>query len=264
MKILLLGHKGYLGSYINENLDVDILEKREVYNNRKTYDYVINCIGKPNLEYCEKNIDETNYSNYKVIEDIQTFYPTAKIINFSSYYVYDDNGFCTEDSKTTNEYKYCEQKQKGESLIKNGVSFRVGKLYGHLDISKQNKLTEHIIKSDEVTLDTIPFNPTSLNQVLQVINYELENKNLFGIFNLSNKGFTTHYEYGCYINDLLGGNKKINQVSEIKRDFTNYGKFLMSTEKLEKFCVLTPWEQDMKNYVDSLLKHKKSILLNYE
>jgi nucleoside-diphosphate-sugar epimerase len=40
MKILLLGHKGYLGSYINENLDVDILEKREVYNNGKTYDYV--------------------------------------------------------------------------------------------------------------------------------------------------------------------------------------------------------------------------------
>ena len=126
-------------------------------------------------------------------------------------------------------------------------------------ISKQNKLTEHIIKSEEVTLDTISFNPTSLNQVLQVINYELENKNLFGVFNLSNKGFTTHYEYGCYINNLMGGKKKINQVSEIKRDFTNYGKFLMSTDKLEQFCKLTSWEDDMKNYVDSLLKHKKSI-----
>ena len=76
MKILLLGHKGYLGSYIKENLSVDILDGRKVYNNGKKYDYVINCIGKPNLEYCEKNHIETDYSNYKVIEDVIHHYPT--------------------------------------------------------------------------------------------------------------------------------------------------------------------------------------------
>jgi len=259
MKILLLGHKGYLGSYIKENLSVDILGGRKVYNNGKKYDYVINCIGKPNLEYCEKNHIETDYSNYKVIEDVIHHYPTSKIINFSSYYVYDDEGFCTEESKTTFKYKYCEQKQLGEQLISNGVSFRVGKLFGNKEIDKQNKLTEHIIKNQEVTLDGVSFNPTSLNQILKVINHELTNGDLFGIFNLSNKGFSTHYEYGCFINDLLGNEKKINRVDEIKRDFENYGKFLMSIEKIEKYVELTPWQEDMKSYLDTLLKDKKHL-----
>lgn len=259
MKILLLGHNGYLGSYIKENLSVDTLNGRKIYDNGQTYNYVINCIGKPNLEYCEKNPIETDYSNYKVIEDIIKYYPNSKIINFSSYYVYNENGLCTEESNTTYDYKYCEQKQLGERLIQNGVSFRVGKLFGNLEIDKQNKLTEHIIKNEEVTLDTVSFNPTSLSQILKVIQYELENQNLFGVFNLSNRGYSTHYEYGCYINNLMGGTKKINRVGEIKRDFTNYGKFLMSTEKIEKFIKLTPWEEDMKNYLDTLLKDKKHL-----
>jgi dTDP-4-dehydrorhamnose reductase len=252
MKILLLGDKGYLGSYINENLTVDVLEKREIYNNGKQYNYIINCIGKPNLEYCEDNPLETNYSNFEVIKDIILFYPNSKIINFSSYYVYDDFGYCTEESKITNRYKYCEQKINGENLIKNGVSFRVGKLFGHSDLLKQNKLTEHIIKNDNLTLDNVSFNPTSLSQVLKIIQFEITNNKLFGIYNLSNYGDTTHYNYGCYINDLLGTNKKIIQIPEIKRTFLNYGKFLMSTEKLNKIYELTPWKTDLKNYIQSL------------
>jgi dTDP-4-dehydrorhamnose reductase len=252
MKVLLLGHNGYLGSYIHKNLVVDILDTRTVYNNGKDYDYVINCIGKPNLEYCEKYPVETDYSNYGVLYDIKLYYPKSKIINFSSYYVYDDIDFCTEESNTTNEYKYCEQKLKGELLINNGVSFRVGKLFGHKDVSKQNKLTEYIIKNNEVTLDNVSFNPTSLHQVIEVIKFELTQNKLFGIYNLSNKGNTTHYNYGCVINELMGGNKKIQQISEIKRDFKNYGKFLMSTKKIEDVFDLTPWETDLKKYIKCL------------
>ncbi len=252
MKILLLGNKGYLGSYISENLYVDFLEKREIYNNGKKYDYIINCIGKPNLEYCEKNPEETNYSNCDVIKDILLFYPNSKIINFSSYYVYDDFGYCTEESKTTKKYKYCEQKLIGENLIKNGVSFRIGKLFGHNNLLKQNKLTEYIIKNNDLTLDNVSFNPTSLSQVLEIIKFEINNNKLFGVYNLSNYGDTTHYDYGCYINELLGSNKKITQVPLIKRDFLNYGKFLMSTEKLNRIYNLTSWQIDLKNYIESL------------
>jgi len=252
MKILLLGHKGYLGSYIFENLDVDFLETREIYNNGVQYDYIINCIGKPNLEYCENNHVETEYSNFGIVNDIILHYSNSKIINFSSYYVYDDYGECTEESKTTKKYKYCEQKLNSENLIKNGVSFRIGKLFGHKDLLKQNKLTEYIIKNNEITLDNVLFNPTSLNQVFNIIKFELKHNNLFGVYNLSNYGHTTHYDYGCYINELLGDTKKIEQVPEIKRIFSNYGKFLMSTQKLHKICKLLPWQTDLKNYIQSL------------
>jgi dTDP-4-dehydrorhamnose reductase len=252
MKILLLGEKGYLGSYIRNNLDVDVLSSRILYNNMVKYDYVINCIGKPNLEYCEQNIDETNYSNKDIITDIQMFYPNSKIINFSSYYVYDDVGFCTEESNITYKYNYTRQKLKGEKLINNGVTFRLGKLFGHPDLNKQNKLTEHILKNQDLILDEVYFNPTSLEQVLRVVNYELKYKSLNGVYNLSNEGYSTHYHYGIFINKILGTNKNITKTNKINRQFSNYGRFLMSCSKLKKNIPLIPWEYDLSNYIKLL------------
>jgi dTDP-4-dehydrorhamnose reductase len=248
MKVLLLGHNGYLGAHLLENIDVDILQERNVYNNGKTYDYIINCIGKPNLEYCEKNPIETNYSNCDVILDIKKIYPKSKIINFSSYYVYNDDGECTENSVVTKKYNYTRQKLKGESLIENGVSFRVGKLFGSSK-NTQNKLTEHILSSKELHLDNVWFNPTSLSQIEQVVKFELHNNKLQGIFNLANSGNTTHYEYGIFINNLLNSNKIINKIEKIQRGFDNYGRFLMSLEKIKKYVKLNDWKCDMKDFL---------------
>lgn len=253
MKILLLGHNGYLGSYIYRNLDVDILGKKtgKLQSNHKEYDYVINCIGKPDLEYCESHPKESKYSNYLVLNDIKKFYPNSKIINFSSYYVYDDEGFCNENSKTTDKYNYTKHKLLGEKEVLNGVSFRIGKLFGN-KYKIQNKLTDHIIQNNEIWLDTVSFNPTSARQILEVIKYELNNKNLEGIYNLSNKGNTTHYDYGIYIDRFLDSKKIIHKVKKIDRKFHNYGKFLMSTKKIENIIPLTSWEEDLNNYLREL------------
>ena len=59
--ILVVGNRGFLGSYLHEHLTCDVLNKRNVYDNGNTYDYVINCIGRPNIKYCEENLEETNY-----------------------------------------------------------------------------------------------------------------------------------------------------------------------------------------------------------
>lgn len=258
MKILLLGHKGYLGSYLYQHLQVDILDLplRKLVNNHKLYDYVINCIGTPNLEYCESHIEKTNYSNWLVLKDVKTFYPKAKIINFSSYYVYDDEGFCSESANATDQYVYTRQKLLGEKEVIKGVSFRIGKLFGNPH-ANQEKLTEYILSNSEIKLDDVTFNPTSVQQVLKVINYELHNSSLSGVYNLSNKGTTTHYEYGVFINALLGTQKNIERVSKIDRSFDNYGRFAMSVEKLSKLVSLTPWQDDMKVYLIQLLKKDK-------
>jgi dTDP-4-dehydrorhamnose reductase len=255
MSVLLLGEKGYLGSYLLSNLKVDILKTRELYDNGNYYDYVINCIGKPDVNYCEKHEEETNYSNRDVILDIQKYYPKSKIINFTSYYVYNDEGLCTEESKVTYNYNYSKQKLEGEKLITNGVSFRIGKLFGN-PLKKQNKLTDHILDNHNLKLDNIQFNPTSGNQILQVVKWELENNKLNGIFNLANKGITTHYEYGKFIDNFLSTNKNITQISIIDKGFDNYGKFVMSCDKINKYITLTPWQTDMTNYLIEWLQHK--------
>jgi len=255
MKVLLLGEKGYLGSYLYKYLEVDVLKTRELYNNGEKYDYVINCIGKPDVKYCEENIKETNYSNRDIILDIQKYYPNSKIINFTSYYVYNDEGLCTENSKVTYDNMYSKQKLECEKLVTNGVSFRIGKLFGNI-LNQQNKLTDHILNNHDITLDNILFNPTSTNQILQVIKWELENNKLQGIFNLANDNITTHYEYGKFINNYLLTNKNITQINQINRNLGNYGRFVMSCNKISQYVNLIPWQTDMITYLTEWSQHK--------
>lgn len=252
MKILLLGHRGYLGSYIFENLDVDILPNRGVYYNGREYDYIIDCIGIPNLEYCELNELESQYSNCDVILDIKKYYKNSKIINFSSYYVYDSFGLCSEESNVTDKYNYTKHNLLGEKINYNGINFRVGKLFGHKDLDKQNKLTEYIIKNDNITLDNIKFNPTSLEQILKVILFEIKNGVLCGTYNISNTGVVSHYDYGVYINKLLTTNKKIEFVEKVNKNFHNYGNFIMTNDKISRFLVLDDWKVDLTKYIQSL------------
>lgn len=248
MKILLLGNRGYLGSYLYQNLLVDILPNRGVYDNGKKYDYVINCIGRPSMEYCEDHITETNYSNWLVVEDIKKYYPDAKIINFSSYYVYDDDGLCNENSNTTDKYAYTKQKLNSEKSVINGVTFRLGKLFGN-PYQKQNKLIEYIYENDDLILDSVLFNPTSMRQILVVIEHELRVKNMVGIYNLSNLEFTSPYELGIFINDICGTKKKITRIEKMNRIFHNYGRFLMDVSKLNNECLLTKWKIDFIEYI---------------
>lgn len=248
MNILLLGHKGYLGSFLKKNLTV------ETTPSLPYYDYIINCIGKPNLEFCEKNPDTSYISNYKVVSNIIKQYPKSKIIHFSSYYVYDDVGACTEKSTITTKYKYCEHKRLSEKVVveNDGVVFRIGKLFGHLSIEKQNKLTELLLSADEVILDDVMFNPTSLRQVLKVIEYELRSNNLKGIYNLSNDGSVSHYEYGKFIQKHFNSKLIITRIKKNKRDFHNYGNFLMSCAKLQEKVLLTKWEDDVLEYIKEI------------
>lgn len=247
MKLLLLGHKGYLGSYLHKNLKY-VHDISPVLND---YDYIINCIGKPNLEYCQTHPEISEISNYKVIIPYIEKYPKSKIINFSSYYVYDDIWFCTETSNTTNAYNYTLHNLRSEELIRNyrGVSFRLGKLFGN---NNDSKLTNYILTNTSLVLDSVNFNPTSVLQVLRVIEHELEHNYMEGIYNLSNAGYTNHYSYGVFINNILNTNKQIHKVKKMTRTFHNYGKFLMSIKKLQNEFSLTDWKEDIKLYLEKL------------
>lgn len=247
MDILLLGHKGYLGSYLHKNLSYvhDIEPKKE------SYDYIINCVGKPSLEYCENNPEISEVSNHTVIMPYIKRYPDCKVINFSSYYVYDDYGFCHEDSNTTKDYFYTLHNLLCEEFItKNkGVTFRLGKLFGNLNCSRRGKLTEYIIQNNEIVLDMTKFSPASVIQVKKVIEHELKNNYMVGVYNLGNDGYITHYEYGMFINKLLEGNKNIERIEKMPRSFHNYGRFLMSVDKLKNDVILNNWRVDLEQYL---------------
>jgi dTDP-4-dehydrorhamnose reductase len=200
------------------------------------------------MEYCEDHIKASDYSNLYLVEDILRYYPHSKIIHFSSYYVYDDIGLCNENSNTTDKYAYTRQKLNSEKLITNGVVFRVGKLFGNKE-KDQNKLVGYIMKNNNLILDSVLFNPTSTHQILRVIKYELESNKLNGIYNLANIGFTSPYELGIFINELLGTNKHITKIEKMDRMFHNYGNFLMDISKLNSIYPLTYWKEDLKEHI---------------
>ena len=250
MNILILGHKGYLGSFLYDNLK----HYKNFYIFTETdkdikYDYIINCASKTSLEYCEKYPDISYESNYKVLPKNHIKSPKAKIITFSSYYVYDDINMCNENSKTTDKYFYNKHKMASElyAISHNGIAFRLGKLFGNIK-NDQNKLTDYILKNNNITLDEVIFNPTSVQQVFDVVLYELLKNNLKGIYNLSNKGTCTHYEYGKELIKITGKKTRIEKIKKIDKSFDNYGRFTMDINKIDAIIKLRDWKEDLKIY----------------
>ncbi len=244
--VLVLGHKGYLGSYLTKNLKADTVE-----NAKGPYDYVINCIGKPSVEFCQEHPEISEESNLNVVKKMIADYPKSKFIHFSSYYVYDYDGMCNEGYPTTDKYYYMKHKLDSEKLVvdAHGVVFRLGKLFGSSDGKKQGKFTDYILDNQELTVDTIPFNPTSLRQVLAVMKFEISQGILYGIFNLANKGVVTHSDYAQFVNIQTGNAKKINIIARRDRAFHNYGRFVMDCSKLEQYIKLGDWQTDLVEFI---------------
>lgn len=248
-KFLLLGDKGYLGSYLNNVLDCDVLADRIIYNNGNEYQYIINCIAKPNVSYCETNIEDSFYSNAYIVNDIKTLYPKSKIINFSSYYVYDKDGLCDELSPTNDTLSYSKQKLLSESLNQNGLNFRLGKLFGNL-LSNQYRLTEKVLHEDILHIDNILFNPASVKCIEAVLKHDDFLENNLGLFNLANNGYVSHYEYAKFILDYLGIKKQLYEIKNPGKKFINHGRFLMSTEKISSSIKLNHWKDDLMIFLD--------------
>ena len=247
---LILGHGGYLGNYLANNLDGDILEKKTIYNNGFEYKFIINCIGKPDVEFCEQNDQISKYSNADIILDIKKYYPSSKIVNFSSYYVYNDKGFCNEESITTECTLYAKHKLLSEQYNSDGINFRLGKIFGNKNIAR-NKLFDLIIKSDEIFLDDVLFNPVSTKfvcDILKKIDFLEEN---IGIYNLANDGVVSHFDYGKYIANYLNLSISINYRHNFEKPFCNHGSFLMSLDKIKKYVKVNHWKHDMDIFLSS-------------
>lgn len=255
-RILLIGHNGYLGSFL---FDFLLLNGFNVYRwgdkhiNHKPH-YVINCAGLVGVKECEDNPPRSFHSNYLLEDNLLAAYPNAKHIYFSSYYVYDYEGLCTEQSPTTSKYFYMKHKLDAEkSVLKNdGLVFRLGKLYGHIDIHKKKGLLESVLLDKDVVVDKVYFNPCSLMQVCRAVEFEIETGRLSGIFNLANTEICTHAMFASMACHYAGLSKAINIIDKRTDMFDNYGKFHMDVSKLNKYICLNDWGRDLKNYIGEL------------
>lgn len=251
MNILLLGHNGYLGSYLHKHLQCDIATGR--YGRltpSNNYDIVINCIAKTNIQWCEDNPDQSFNINASFNLDLYTLFPGSKIISFSTYYVYDTDKLATENHPlASNSLKYISHKILGEKYNHSGLVFRIGKLFGN-PYKSQNRLTEYILSEPSLELDFHWFNPCSCKCILKVLQNTEFLMQSTGIFNLSNLGITTPVDYAEFILSKKGLQKRVKFVE--RKPFPNYGRFAMDVSKIQQHLELDHWETDMEEYLECI------------
>lgn len=247
--IELIGENGYLGSYLKKRLDIK--------NDHKESGVVINCAGLVDVEECENDQLKSWEANVKPAFNA-ALNPRNYIIQMSSYYVYDDDHMCDELSKTTDEYVYMKHKLDAERFVLNsgGVVLRLGKLFGESP-NPQHRLTEHIIYNNDVTLDKVWFNPTSLNLVYvfvkKLIDFYNSGHRLSGVYNVACAGGpTTHYDYGSFICKYLK-KQPPNTIDKMSKPFHNYGRFSMDISKMNTLFITTPrWHDELAKYLDRI------------
>lgn len=264
MKTLLFGASGYLGSYLAGQLPT-IKVASGCFPVDDGIQLVINCVSKTNVEACECHPIRSLYSNVKFAAELVRRYPQARIIQFSSYYVYDGIGLNDEQGPVTQKFAYARHKLLAEEVVRGagGVIFRLGKLFGHPERLLENRLTEWVLRTPnpaELTIDDARFNPTSVQQVARVISAMMEGLTLRGIFNLSNLGSCSHAEYVNEILSNLDRAKSFQRIQKMARTFPNYGRFEMDTRKIERVFMLTPWRKDLETFLDTLRASKPSVL----
>lgn len=192
MKIGIIGSSGYLGSYLAHALsrkhevrrfsplDSDI-ESKSAYLH-----YIIDC------SWNTKDLHNIN-TQERCYDSKITLYSKlqCKLITFSSYYVNQKIQGTEKESCFKTSLSYAFYKKNIEQYLtgRNAITFRLGKLFGNPLNSTRDNLFNFIINNEKIQTNNIVFPPCSVFQVERAINKELEERNLCGVYNLSNSVF---------------------------------------------------------------------------
>ncbi len=235
MKVLVTGAKGQLGRSIQKITDqypemefiftdieeLDITNKAEVITFFDKYkpDFCINTAAYTNVDNAETE-QETNYKvNVTGPENLAIACRNngTKLIHISSDYVYnnDSDEIMTEKHKNIPKGEYAKSKLEGENSIKNIFSdfyiIRTSWLYSEFG----NNFVKTIIrlckekKELNVVNDQIGSPTYATDLAYAIIKIIKSKKDLFGIYNFSNEGFVSWYDFAKKIIEIKGLDCKI-------------------------------------------------------
>lgn len=241
MKLLLVGHKGYLGSYLHRHLQED--HEVDTVPQHIRYDWAINCIAKPDMQWCEDNPLESANSNWRSAAWAGTY--AHRLLQFSSYYVYDDIGRCAEDANKCLQYNYPRHKLMGdwEAIRRKGLVFRLGKLFGNPH-QRQDKFWDYLLDNspEDIVADEVWFNPTSCRQVAQAVDWALKD-DPEGVFNLACSRPTTHRTFALQVK------KDYVKAGRPAHSWSNYHNCAMSVDKIKTALDLLPWQDEVERAI---------------
>jgi dTDP-4-dehydrorhamnose reductase len=284
MKILLLGHKGMLGSDLflqlsfhhqvvgmdRGEIDITSAAKCKKAVDEEKPDIIINAAAYTNVDACETNREECFAVNAEAVKNIAEACSkkNIRIVHFSTDYVFDGKG--KEPYKEDHAYNpinvYGASKLAGEvylqKLSKNYILIRTAWLYG-----KNGKNFVRTILDKTESTKTLPVvddqigSPTYTRDLAAAVNFMLD-KDVTGIFHVTNRGNCNWFEFAVKILQEAGiSGVQVLPIKSDKLDKLIYPakrpsysvlsmqKFIQATGK-----IMQPWQLALQDYLKNV-KH---------
>lgn len=283
MKILITGANGMLAKEVREKFsegneiiltdvaELDITNEKGVYDfiTKLKPEYIINCAAFTAVDKAEEC--------YELADKINGDGPTnlakaaksvgAKLVHISTDYVFGGDldiskDYKEEDSKAPVTV-YGKTKLHGEQGIENNMDeyyiFRTAWLYGVGGNNFVKTMTKLGSTRDEINVVSDQHgSPTYAKDLTEIIYQSIEKKIPYGVYNATNEGYTTWYDFTKEILDMQNIKCKVKpvtteeyiemmKITQAKRPFNSQ----MSKQKLAEQGIIVPeWKDGLKRYLE--------------
>jgi len=279
MKILLMGHKGMLGSDLlaqmrlhhevigmdKEEIDITSADDCARAIEDTAPQIIINAAAYTNVDGCEASKEECFAVNAEALKNIADAcrLKNIRIIHFSTDYVFNGAGSAPykEDDDCNPINTYGASKLAGErylqTLAQNYIIIRTAWLYGVNGKNFVRTILEKAKTTPRLTVvDDQLGSPTHTKDLAAAVDLLIE-KNAQGIFHVTNRGSCSWYQFAVKI--LQEAEIDNVEVSPIKSDQLSRPakRPAYSVMSMQKFIQITgkamqPWQLGLKDYLESV------------
>lgn len=230
-----------------DSFKVNITDKRLVKNALFGYkpDIILHCASLTNIDYCEKNKEETRRVNVEGTQNIASACNSqnTKLVYISTDAVYDgEKGNYTEDDPVAPCNYYGLTKYEAEGAVKEHKNYIIARtnIFGW-NIQEKYSLAEWILDSLQRGCSIHGFNDSIFSSIYTVefakIMDMMLGKDLTGIFNLASRTALSKYEFAVLIAETFGKDKALIKPTSMD-DFPFFAKrgknLSLNTKKLAK------------------------------
>ena len=287
MKILVTGANGMLAKEVREKFEkgneviatdvkeLDITNEQAVmdYVMNLKPDYIINCAAYTAVDKAEECCELADKINGDGPTNLAKAAKSAgaKLVHISTDYVFGGDLDLSKDYKEDDPKApvtvYGKTKLHGEEGIASNMDeyyiFRTAWLYGVGGNNFVKTMTKLGSTRDEINVVSDQHgSPTYAKDLTEIIYQAIEKKIPYGIYNATNEGYTTWYDFTKEILAEQGITCKVNpvtteqyiemmKVTQAKRPFNSQ----MSKAKLEACGIKVPeWKDGLKRYLEEAKK----------